>query len=320
MKNVGHEGKARLIHEAAEEIRGILTSGSIIKDAPMDSFTSFRAGGAADYLVVPGSEEELLKVTTIISGFNAPFFVIGKGTNLLVRDGGFRGIMIHIGERFSDISADGETIEAGAGALVSELADAAFKASLGGLEFAAGIPGSVGGAVFMNAGAFGGEIKDSFIKADVIFTEAEKDREASVRTMKLEEMDFSYRHSSLRENGGLVIRAVMKLKRADRDEIKALMRDYAQRRIEKQPLNMPSAGSFFKRPEGDYAGRLISEAGLKGLKVGGAQVSELHAGFIVNRGGATAADITGLMDQVRETVSSRFGVLLEPEVRIIGEV
>ncbi|MDR0424978.1 MAG: UDP-N-acetylmuramate dehydrogenase [Clostridiales Family XIII bacterium] len=318
MENNCQGGVAGLNHKAAEGIRRALKLGSIEQDVPMARFTSFRAGGAAEYLVTPGNEEELLEALAIIAGFGVPFFVLGNGTNLLVRDGGFEGFIIHIGKNFSDISVEGETLRAGAGALLSEAAGAALGASLGGLEFAAGIPGSVGGAVSMNAGAFGGEIKDVLAGAELAFAGGAAG--PCISEAGNGAMGFSYRRCALCEAGGIVIGAAMKLRRTERAGIEAAMRDYAQRRAEKQPLSMPSAGSFFKRPEGSYAGRLISDAGLKGLSVGGAQVSELHAGFIVNRGGATAADICRLMEMVQKAVYERFGAVLEPEVKIIGKV
>jgi UDP-N-acetylmuramate dehydrogenase len=318
MENNCRGGVAGLNHKAAEGIRRALKLGSIEQDVPMARFTSFRAGGTAEYLVTPGNEEELLEALAIIASLGAPFFVLGNGTNLLVRDGGFKGFIIHIGKNFSDITIEGDILKAGAGVLLSEAAGAALGASLGGLEFAAGIPGSVGGAASMNAGAFGGEIKDVLASARLAFaggTEGPCIREADNSAM-----GFSYRRCALCETGGIVIGAVMKLRHTERAGIEAAMRDYAQRRAEKQPLSMPSAGSFFKRPEGSYAGKLISDAGLKGLSAGGAQVSELHAGFIVNRGDATAADICRLMEMVQKTVHERFGIMLEPEVKIIGTI
>jgi UDP-N-acetylmuramate dehydrogenase len=315
------------IDEAAAEISKTSAAGKVVKDAPMRSFTTFRAGGNADYLFIPDNEDELLNALAIVAGLGAPFFILGNGANLLVRDGGFRGIIIHIGKRLSHIKVDGCRITAKAGALLSEVAAAAADASLTGLEFAAGIPGSVGGAVFMNAGAFDGEIKQAITGARVVFVKSatdgrDKDEPAGirVRTLSRDELDLSYRHSSLSDTGGVVIDAALELDRGEPSNIRGKMAEFAQRRMKKQPLGTPSAGSFFKRPEGHYAGKLIQDAGLAGRTVGGAQVSCLHAGFIINRGGASATDITELMEIVRDTVYDRFGVLLEPEVRIIGEV
>ena len=241
-----------------------------------------------------------------------PYTVIGRGSNLLVSDKGIRGAVFDLssmtGYRF-----DEERLTACAGTALSTLAHAAAERSLSGLEFAAGIPGSLGGAVFMNAGAYGGEMKDVVTNARVL------DKEGSVRTLSGEELALSYRHSALEENGWILLTAELMLKPGEKEKIEETMRDLAERRREKQPLNFPSAGSTFKRPEGHFAGRLIEEAGLKGYSVGGAQVSEKHAGFVINKGGATAKDVITLCKDVQARVKETSGVDLELEVRLIGE-
>jgi UDP-N-acetylmuramate dehydrogenase len=240
--------------------------------------------------------------------------VMGNGSNILVTDRGYAGTVIRIGEAFSGIETEGECITAGAGALLSAVAAAAAEAGLAGLEFASGIPGSAGGAVFMNAGAYESEMKDIVSSVSLISQDGRREYELPGAEMK-----FAYRSSLLQESGDVVTRVKMRLKRGDPGEIKEKMRQFARARSEKQPLSLPSAGSFFKRPHGYFAGKLIEDAGLMGLTVGGAMVSTLHAGFIVNNGNATATDIIDLMRLVQHTVYDKFGVKLEPEVRIVGE-
>ena len=242
-----------------------------------------------------------------------PFMVIGNGSNMLVSDKGIRGLVIHIGKDFSDISVRGNIITAQAGALMSKVANEALRAELTGFETLSGIPGSLGGGLFMNAGAYGGEIKNVVKSVTYI------DEEGGIYTISNEECDFSYRHSIFSDGGKYILSAELELKKGDPSEIKASMDDYNKRRKDKQPLSMPSAGSTFKRPEGYFAGRLIEDCGLKGYRVGGAMISDLHAGFVVNTGNATAADVMKLIDDVRDMVRKKFGVELEPEVRLIGE-
>ena len=244
---------------------------------------------------------------------NAEVTVIGNGSNLLVGDKGIRGLVIEIGSGMNDIRVEGTKIVAGAGALLSKVANEAAAAGLGGMEFAAGIPGSIGGAVTMNAGAYGGEMKDILESVKVI------DPEGMMHTLSVEELDLSYRHSCIMEKGGIVVEATIKLEKKPEEEIRAQMADLRNRRVEKQPLEYPSAGSTFKRPEGYFAGKLIMDAGLRGYTVGGAQVSEKHCGFVINHANATAADVRQLMQDVKEKVKEQFGVELEPEVKMIGE-
>lgn len=286
----------------------------ILEQCDMREFTSFRAGGRADFLIMPQSEEELRLTLQELSQEGMPHMIMGNGSNLLVRDGGYRGAIVKLGEAFADIEIAGETIIAGGGALMSSVAKAALAAELTGFEFASGIPGSLGGAVFMNAGAYGGEMADIIKEVRML-----KKDGSGTYTMTCSQLQLGYRHSILHETGDIAVRAVLQLAQGNGEAISAEMKELAARRNEKQPVSLPSAGSFFKRPEGYFAGKLIQDAGLKGLSVGGAQVSELHSGFIVNTGGATATDIIQLMEVVQAAVLDKFGVELEPEVRIIGE-
>ena len=300
------------IRKLLEEYR---ESAEIIEDAPMARYTSFRAGGAADLMVIPEDAQTLRQILQLLSEEECPFVLLGNGTNILVRDGGYRGVIVKPGEGFQNIRTEGNELVCGSGALLSVIAKAALHEGLAGFEFASGIPGSVGGAVFMNAGAYGGEIKDVLKEAALVSKDGRKEYTASA-----EELDLGYRHSALQESGDVVTEVRIALQPGDPEAIRERMAELTRKRNEKQPVSYPSAGSFFKRPEGYFAGKLIQDAGLKGLTVGGAQVSELHAGFIINTGGATAADILQLMDIVRGVVFEQNGVMLEPEVRIIGEV
>lgn len=279
---------------------------------PMKNHTSFRTGGPADVYVKADRAESIIKAIEMLKKENVEYTIIGNGSNLLVSDRGICGAVIEIGSMMNNISVEGEKIYAEAGALLSSLAAAAAENCLTGLEFASGIPGSVGGAVVMNAGAYDGEIKDAIDYADVI------DNESNILRLTKDELGLSYRHSVIDEKKMIVIGAGFRLKEGDGRAIKEKMADFAARRREKQPLNYPSAGSTFKRPEGHFAGKLIEDAGLKGKTIGGAQVSQKHAGFIINTGDATTEDILELMDCCVETVYNKFGVRLEPEVRFIG--
>ncbi len=279
---------------------------------PMKNHTSFRIGGPADVYVKADRAENIIKAIEMLKKENVEYTIIGNGSNLLVSDRGICGAVIEIGSMMNNISVEGEKIYAEAGALLSSLAAAAAENCLTGLEFASGIPGSVGGAVVMNAGAYDGEIKDAIDYADVI------DNEGNILRLTKDELGLSYRHSVIDEKKMIVIGAGFRLKEGDGRAIKEKMADFAARRREKQPLNYPSAGSTFKRPEGHFAGKLIEDAGLKGKTIGGAQVSQKHAGFIINTGDATTEDILELMDCCVETVYNKFGVRLEPEVRFIG--
>lgn len=286
----------------------------LIEDAPMDKYTSFKAGGSADIFIEPENTKALCEILRIFEEAEYPHMIIGNGTNILVKDGGYRGAIIKMGRDFGGIRIKGEYMICEAGCLLSTAARAAAENSLCGFEFASGIPGSIGGALFMNAGAYGGEISQILESTRLISKDGKKDFR-----MTADMMDMGYRHSLLHDTGDIVIEAVFSLKRGEKDKIAELMSELAAKRNAKQPVNYPSAGSFFKRPKGYFAGKLIQDAGLKGLTVGGAQVSELHSGFIINKGEAKASDIIQVMEIVQARVFDEFGVKLEPEVRIIGE-
>lgn len=279
---------------------------------PMSRHTTFRVGGPADLMYFPASSSQLVKALNAAEERQIPVLVMGNGSNMIVRDGGIRGLVIVLGERFSQISIEGEILSTQAGASMARVAAAAQAASLSGLEFISGIPGTLGGGCAMNAGAYGGQLSDVLVDAEVYLN-------GEIRTLSREELQMGYRTTLPLREGGIVLSARFRLTPDDGEAIMARMKDLNARRRDKQPLNFPSAGSTFKRPEGYFAGALIEQAGLKGRTVGGAQVSEKHAGFIVNIGRATAKDITDLIALVQEEVRRASGVQLETEVRIIGE-
>lgn len=280
---------------------------------PMNRHTTFRIGGPADYFLLPSTAEEVKKILEICKEKELPYFILGNGSNLLVSDEGYCGVIIQLYRNYGGITVEGTNIRAGAGALLSQIASAAKNASLTGFEFAGGIPGTLGGAVVMNAGAYGGEMKD-VLKEVTVMTE-----QGEIMTIPAEKLEMGYRTSLVKKAGYLVLEAVISLKAGDVEKIKAIMKDLTEKRVSKQPLEYPSAGSTFKRPEGYFAGKLIMDAGLRGYQVGGAQVSEKHCGFVINKGDATAADICQLMRDVSDKVQAQFGVVLEPEVKMIGE-
>ena len=298
--------------EFCQKIKQQLTTGTLLEQELMSRHTSFRIGGPADYFVEPASVDELAGVLSLARQEKVPFFIVGNGSNLLVSDEGFRGMIVHTGGSLRSISVEGDVIYAQAGALLGAVAGAALEAGLTGMEFAAGIPGTLGGAVCMNAGAYGGEMKDILLDAEVLTQDGER------LVIPVEELDLSYRHSIIFEKNYIVLAAHIRLSRGDKIQIRNRMNELAGARKEKQPLEYPSAGSTFKRPEGYFAGKLIQDAGLKGYTVGGAQVSEKHSGFVINRGGATAEEVRFLIRQVRSKVKQQFGVELEPEVRMLG--
>ena len=279
----------------------------------MKEYTSFRAGGKADLMLIPETAEELKHALRETAESGTDFVLLGNGSNTLVRDEGFHGTIIHLGTGFSAVEKKGNRLRCGAAALMSAVADAAMKYGLSGFENISGIPGSIGGAVFMDAGAYGTEIRDVIVSAEVVRRDG-----SDIYTVTVDDMDLSYRHSQFQETGDVVISIEIELEPADPQEISKKMKEMTEKRNSRQPLQYPSAGSLFKRPEGYFAGKLIQDAGLKGVTIGGAQVSEQHAGFIINRGGATASDIIDLMHLVQNAVYDQFGVKLEPEVRIIG--
>ena len=285
----------------------------IVRDALMKNYTTFRIGGPADLLIQPSSEEELIRIAAYLRQKDISAVVLGNGSNVLVKDGGIRGVVIKIGKNMGNIRTEGEEITAEAGALLSAAALAAADGGLTGMEFAAGIPGSVGGAVFMNAGAYGGEMSQIIVSCRALMPDG------ALREFSKEELKLGYRTSVFSQNGGIVTSCRIKLQAGDRETIYGYMRELAGRRTEKQPLNLPSAGSTFKRPEGYFAGKLIQDAGCRGLRVGGARISQKHAGFVVNETDASAEDVIRLIRLVQMRVRDCFGVDLEPEVRIIGE-
>lgn len=296
-----------------EKLCGAIDEKRIYRDEPMKKHTTFRVGGTADYYVIPRTNEEVKEIILLCQQNQIPYYVIGNGSNLLVGDGGYQGVIIQIYKEMDQIEIDGVFVKVQAGALLSRIGNAALEAELTGFEFAAGIPGTVGGAVVMNAGAYGGEIKDILVEA-VVLTQ-----DGTILTLKNEELELGYRTSIIAKKNYIVLGATFCLEKGEREAIKARMNELKEQRVSKQPLEYPSAGSTFKRPEGYFAGKLIQDAGLRGFQVGGAQVSEKHCGFVINKGNATAADIVELMKQVSEKVYERFEVSLEPEVKMLGK-
>ena len=293
-------------------LRGFAREDQILLNEPMSGHTTFRVGGPADAMFLPASAEEVVAALDAAKRFGVPALVIGNGSNLIVRDGGIRGLVVALGEAFSDVTLEETVVTAQAGAPLSRVASFAQANGLAGLEFASGIPGTLGGGCAMNAGAYGGQISDVLIDAQVLLN-------GEVRTLTRDAMQMGYRSTLPLREGGVVLSARFGLKPDDPEAILSRMKDLNARRRDKQPLNFPSAGSVFKRPEGHFAGAMIQEAGFKGRSVGGAQVSEKHAGFIVNAGGATAADVLALIGVVQDEVQARTGIRLETEVRILGE-
>lgn len=285
----------------------------VLFDEPMSRHTTFRIGGNADVFVNASSSEEIVSVISYCLEHHIPYMCMGNGSNMLVSDNGIRGVVISIGSNMSEVQVVDNMIYAEAGALMSKIASAALGAELSGFETLSGIPGTVGGGIYMNAGAYGGEIKS--VLKNVTFISKNND----IVTMDTDQLELGYRHSIFETNGGIIVKCCLELKKGNKNEISAAMKEYSKRRNEKQPLSMPSAGSTFKRPEGHFAGKLIQDAGLMGFSIGGAQISTKHAGFIVNTGNATAADVLALIEHVRKTVFAQSGIMLEPEVRLIGE-
>ena len=295
-----------------QELEKLLTKAQIKKEEPMSRHTTFRVGGAAEYFVTP-SIEQVPGIVTLCRQYELPLTVIGNGSNLLVSDEGFDGIIIELGESMSEITVCGNKLTCESGALLSRISSVAAKHALEGLEFASGIPGTLGGGLAMNAGAYGGEL------ATVVETVCVLDpTDMSIKTYEASELDFGYRQSRIKSEGLIVILATLNLKAGDEETIRERMAEYSKRRRDKQPLEYASAGSTFKRPEGQYAGALIEAAGLKGFAVGGAEVSRKHAGFVINKGGATAKDIYELIGIVQKRVLNNSGILLEPEVIMLG--
>lgn len=294
------------------ELQNVMGGSGIFMEEPMKKHTTFRVGGPADVLVQP-DETALAAILALCRQYHVSYSFIGNGSNLLVGDKGIRGVVIEMTDPMGNIEVDGTKITTQAGAMLSKIANTAASNGLGGMEFAAGIPGSVGGAVVMNAGAYGGEMKDIIEKVYVL------DENGAQLELDRDALDLGYRHSCIPEKKYIVTKVVLELVPRNEAEIRSEMKELNEKRAEKQPLQYPSAGSTFKRPEGYFAGKLIMDAGLRGYQVGGAQVSEKHCGFVINKGDATAADICQLMRDVSDKVQAQFGVVLEPEVKMIGE-
>lgn len=308
------QGIDKTMNRMTERLLQILSPEQVRTGEPMSSHTTFRTGGPADWLVRPEDPGQLAGVLSLCREEHVPYYILGNGSNLLVGDGGFRGVMVDLtGEGFRRIAVEDTQVRAGAGAMLSAVARAAYQSSLTGLEFAAGIPGTIGGAVVMNAGAYGGELCQVLTQVTVLTPEGQ------VETLDAGELELGYRTSCIPERGYVVLEAALQLAHGDSGEIRRVMDDLAAKRKEKQPLEYPSAGSTFKRPEGYFAGKLIQDAGLRGYTVGGAQVSEKHCGFVINRGGATSGEIMALCRHVQEQVKAQFGVDLEMEVRRLGD-
>ena len=296
-----------------DKVVDIVGEENVHTDEPMSRHTTFRIGGNADYFVKPGNADEVAAVIVVCREYNIPYFILGNGSNLLVSDDGYRGMIINIMDNMDSVTVDGRIITAQAGAMLVRVSVMARDNALTGLEFASGIPGTIGGAVYMNAGAYGGEMKN------VVKTVRAIDEYGRIYELDSEKMDFSYRHSIVEERKLIVLEVTLELEHGSREAIDDRMKELAEARRSKQPLEYPSAGSTFKRPEGYFAGKLIMDAGLRGYSVGGAQVAEKHCGFVINKGGAPASDVVELIRDVQHDVDDKFGVTLEPEVKMLGE-
>ncbi len=305
--------RIKLKEDFYTQLQKIVAADRLLLNEPMSKHTTFRIGGPADYLVLPASAREVSAVLIVAREYGMPVTILGNGSNVLVLDKGIRGLVLKFGATMGRISHIGATVKAGAGASLGDVSRYAAAHGLTGLEFAVGIPGSIGGAVFMNAGAYDGEI-GCFVAAVTAVCP-----DGKLKRLSHDDIRFGYRDSVFQHNGCIICEVELALAAGDDAAIGRKMSDYTTRREAKQPIEMPSAGSTFKRPPGHFAGTLIEQAGLKGFKIGGAQVSVKHAGFIVNAGGATAADVLNLIKEVQRQVHERFGVRLQPEVRIFGE-
>ena len=302
-----------MIDKLAEALGRAMPALTLLRNEPMSRHTTFQVGGPADLLALPADAAQAVRAMEMAADLGVPAMVMGRGSNLLVRDGGIRGMVIHVGSNLAEITRVGDTVTAQAGARVALVCRRCCEWGLSGFEFAAGIPGSVGGALVMNAGAYGGDM------ADVVAWVLAIDGEGRERRLLPGEMDLGYRHSVFMGSGLVIAEAAFTLTPGDCRHVRDLVYDTIEKRCSGQPVAQRSAGSVFKRPEGDYAGRLLEEAGAKGLRVGGAKISEKHANFIVNCAGATAAEVLALIDLVRERVHETSGVWLESEVLVVGE-
>lgn len=300
-------------NQLLEMLNEILPQGSILLHEPLKKHTTFRIGGEADCFLEIGDLAKLQQIIPLLTEYQEPFFLLGNGSNLLVSDKGFRGTILHLSGEFTDLSIHDREIMAGAGLLLSSVAKFAAEKSLTGMEFAAGIPGTIGGAIMMNAGAYGGEMKQ-IVKNVMLMT-----KEGDLLSVSGEDMAFGYRTSRIKNSGDIVLSVTLELQSGDQTEILSVMKDLAEKRREKQPLEYPSAGSTFKRPEGNFAGKLIMDSGLRGFQIGGAQVAEKHCGFVINRDNASAKDVVNLMRHIRDTVEKDSGIRLEKEIIFLGE-
>lgn len=294
-------------------LESIVAAENILLEEPMHKHTTFRVGGPAEVFVTVENKEQLEKIIKYLNLVERPYFILGNGSNLLVGDKGYRGVIIRLGGEFNTLKTDGTLLTAGASVLLSAAAREAMENGLTGMEFASGIPGSIGGGVKMNAGAYDGEMRQIVESVQVMY------KDGSILDLDNETMEFGYRNSVIKNRPYVVLQVSLRLQPGNREEILARMNELAARRKEKQPLEFASAGSTFKRPEGYFAGKLIMDSGLRGARIGGAQISEKHCGFVINDGTATAADIAELIQEVRETVKEKFGVTLEPEVILLGD-
>ena len=291
----------------------ILGQDRILMEEPMKKHTTFRLGGPADFFLCPSDVNQIPEIIHICREEGIPWFVLGNGSNLLVSDQGYRGVVIQIYKNMNQITVEGTRIYAQAGALLSAVSKKAMEAGLTGMEFASGIPGTLGGAAVMNAGAYGGEMKDILVSVTVLTDEGEQ------KVLEVEDLNLGYRTSVIKEKGYIVLDVVLQLQVGDRDAIRNRMEELKVQRVTKQPLEYPSAGSTFKRPEGYFAGKLIEDAGLRGYRVGGAQVSEKHCGFVINTGDATTSDVVQLIHDVQNIIWNKFKVKLEPEIKFLGD-
>ncbi len=298
------------MHKVFEEIIG---SANVFANEPMSKHTTFKIGGTADIFLTPENEEQLKKVYLAAKQAGLPVLILGNGSNLLVGDKGIRGVVICLFKKMDNIEVCGDKIVAGCGAPMSRISSEALKANLSGFEFASGIPGTIGGGVYMNAGAYGWELKD------IIETVRYMDGDGNISELSCKECEFGYRKSIFGNKGYIILGCTLKLSKDNSDAIRNRINDYTQRRNTKQPIDKPSAGSVFKRPEGYFAGALIEGANLKGFSIGGAQVSEKHSGFIINTGNATACDVLDLIEYIKAVVFEKNGVVLEPEIKLVGD-
>ena len=294
-------------------LESIVAAENILLEEPMHKHTTFCVGGPAEVFVTVENKEQLEKIIKYLNLVERPYFILGNGSNLLVGDKGYRGVIIRLGGEFNTLKTEGTLLTAGASVLLSAAARAAMENGLTGMEFASGIPGSIGGGVKMNAGAYDGEMRQIVESVQVMY------KDGSILDLDNETMEFGYRNSVIKNRPYVVLQVSLRLQPGNREEILARMNELAARRKEKQPLEFASAGSTFKRPEGYFAGKLIMDSGLRGARIGGAQISEKHCGFVINDGTATAADIAELIQEVSETVKEKFGVTLEPEVILLGD-